>query len=351
LIRLKIEALLEGWGGGFKGNHNAYYDIISVQNLLVSWQEFLCGKRKRKDIAEFSLYLTDNIFTLHKELTDRTYRHGPYQAFKINDPRPRDIHKASVRDRLLHHAIYRILYPYFDNKFIFDSFSCRIDKGTHRAIDQFRKYGRIVSRNHSRTAWVLKCDIRKFFASIDHDILKDILRHNIVSIDTMWLLGETIDSFHTENKFGKGLPLGNLTSQLFANIYMNGLDQFVKRTLKIKHYIRYADDFVIFHKSRVYLENLIPKISKFMDIELKLSLHPDKVSIKTIASGVDFLGWVSFQHHRVLRTSTRRRMFNKLGHELTEKSSASYLGLLSHGNAYELSKRIKIEFRHNQNRY
>lgn len=144
-----------------------YHNIISIENLLAAWREFLHGKRSRKDVAQFSVHLTDNILSLHRELADKTYHHGPYKAFRINDPKPRDIHKASVRDRLLHHAIYRILYPYFDTKFIFDSYSCRRGKGTHRALDRFRDYARKVSKNHTQTVWVLKCDIKKFFANID----------------------------------------------------------------------------------------------------------------------------------------------------------------------------------------
>ncbi len=314
--------------------------IISVENLLVACREFLNGKRKRDDVATFCLHLTDNIFALHRELKQKTYKHGTYFAFKISDPKQRDIHKASVRDRLLHHAIYRILYPYFDKLFISDSYSCRKDKGMHKAINQFRKYGRKVSRNNTRTAWILKCDIKKFFASIDHAVLKEILEKYIEDEDILWLLSQIIDSFHTGDNCQVGLPLGNLTSQLFINIYMNEFDQFAKHKLKIKYCIRYADDFVIFNESKQYLEVQIPKISEFLENCLKLSLHPDKLYIKTLASGVDFLGWVHFPHHRVLRTSTKRRMFNKLKRKRTEESVVSYLGLLEHGNTYKLAKRI-----------
>jgi len=271
----------------------------------------LRGKRERLDIAEFSLYLTDNIFMLHTELVGKIYRHGFYQEFKISDPKPRVIHKAIVRDRLLHHAIYRILYPYFDRLFISDSYSCRRKKGTHRAINQLRKYGRKVSANNTRTAWILKCDIRKFFANIDHAILKEILQKHIKDKNIMWLLSEIIDSFCANGNFGVGLPLGNLTSQLLVNIYMNEFDQFAKRKFKLKYYIRYADDFVILSQDKSYLENQLPKISEFLENRLKLRLHPDKVFIKTLASGVDFLGWVHFPHHRVLRTSTKKRMVKK----------------------------------------
>lgn len=285
------------------------------------------------------MYLIDNIFTLHTALVEKTYRHGLYKAFKINDPKPRDIHKANVRDRLVHHAIYRVLYPYFDRTFIFDSYSCRLHKGTHRAINRFRVYGWKVSLNNTKTAWILKCDIKKFFASIDHKILKDILSKYIEDTNTLWLLGEIIDSFHTENEIG--LPLGNLTSQLLVNIYMNEFDQFMKRVLKVKYYIRYADDFIILHEDRQYLINLLPDISEFLNIRLKLILHPVKVFIKPLNLGIDFLGWVHFAYHRVLRTSTKRRMFNKLKLRHSKAALSSYRGLLKHGNTYQIL--LKLE--------
>lgn len=284
------------------------------------------------------MHLMDNIFALHSELSQKTYRHGPYHAFKINDPKPRDIHKASVRDRLLHHAIYRILYPYFDRKFIYDSYSCRVDKGTHRAINRFRELSRKVSRNDTKTAWVLKCDISKFFASIDHKILKNILGRYIKGSNVIWLLGQVIDSFNTKGKRGVGLPLGNLTSQLLVNIYMNEFDQYLKRILKVKYRIRYADDFVIFHKNKAYLENLTPQISEYLKQKLKISLNPGKVFIKTLSSGVDFLGWVHFPSHRVLRTSTKQRMLKQLKQNQTSETRNSYLGLLKHGNTHKLIK-------------
>jgi len=278
-------------------------------------------------------------------LADRAYHHGPYQAFRINDPKPRDIHKATVRDRLLHHAIYRILYPYFNRKFTFDSYSCRYTKGTHRAINRFREYTRQVSQNQTRTVWILKCDIRKFFANIDHQILINILDYHLNDKEVVNLLTEIINSFNTKDKIGAGLPLGNLTSQLLVNIYMNKFDHFIKRDLKISCYARYADDFVILHEDKKYLENILPEISKFLEEKLKLSLHPDKVSIKTLSSGVDFLGWVNFPHHRIPRTSTKRRMFRNLAGDPKKASVSSYLGLLSHGNTYNLRQKIQKDQR------
>ena len=322
-------------------NHK-YNNITSIENLLFCWQEFLYGKKKRKDVAEFLLHFSDNILALHEELKNKTYKHDGYQAFKINDPKPRDIHKASIKDRLIHHIVYNALYPYFDKKFIFDSYSCRFGKGTHKAINRFRKFGRKVSKNNTKTCLVLKCDIKKFFANIDHTILKNFLDENIKNQHILRLLYEIIDSFNTKNKIDVGLPLGNLTSQIFVNIYMNKFDNFMKRELKIKFYIRYADDFVIFSQDRSFLLELVFKINIFLLENLKLNLNPNKIFIKTLYSGVDFLGWVNFPTHRILRTTTKSRMFRNLEKKFSKEMSASYLGMLSHGNTYKISKKINF---------
>ncbi|MDO8590560.1 MAG: reverse transcriptase/maturase family protein [bacterium] len=318
---------------------HTYEDIISLENLLFAWKEFVRGKQSKKDVLEFSLDLSCDIFKLHESLKNKTYTHSDYKAFAINDPKPRNIHKASVRDRLIHHAIYRVLYTYFDSRFIFDSYSCRNFKGTHRALNRFRDFERTVSRNNRRTCWILKCDVRKFFASVDQNILISILKRHIPSKDILWLLELVIESFNS-GKEGIGLPLGNLTSQLLVNVYMNELDQYIKHELKVKYYIRYADDFVILSHNKEGLEKLLPKISEFLEEKLKLKLHPNKVFIKTFASGVDFLGWVHFPDHRVLRTSTKKRMLRRLTDNPKLKVKQSYLGLLSHGNTEKLQARI-----------
>ena len=287
----------------------------------------------------------DNLINLHNDLKNRRYKHSSYEFFNISDPKPRDIHKASVRDRIVHHAIYRVLYPHFDKKFIADSYSCRLGKGTHKAMNRFRDFAYGASSNHTRTLWVLKCDIRKFFASIDHGVLKGVIARQVDS-DTMWLLGEVIDSFHTENRLGVGLPLGNPTSQLFVNIYMNEFDQFVKNILKANYYIRYADDFVVLSRDKEWLASLISEITLYLRSRLKLELHPKKVSIKTLASGVDYLGWVHFPDHRVLRTATKKRMFRNIKANNRKKETIqSYLGMLSHGNTHIIRKAIQARTR------
>jgi len=317
-----------------------YNDIISFENLLDAWKEFLRGKRGKRDVQEFQYKLSDNILALHAELENKTYRHGGYYAFNISDPKPRNIHKAAVRDRLLHHAIYRVLYPVFDQKFIADSYSCRMCKGTHRAMDRFRDLAYLVSVRHTKTIWVLKCDVRKFFASVDHKVLMSILAKHVSDPDTLWLVEGIIGSFNTQP--GKGLPLGNLTSQLLVNLYMNEFDQHMKHRLKARYYIRYADDFVILSRDREWLEKLIPQIEAFLSERLGLHLHPHKVHIQTFASGVDFLGWVHFSDHRVLRTTTKKRMLNAVARGNSKGSLEAYAGLLRHGNAHALSQKIII---------
>jgi len=315
--------------------HKKFEDIISIDNLLSAWQEFIKAKRNKKDVQMFSFNLMDNIFSLHKDLINHTYKHGRYQQFKVQDPKPRIIHKASARDRLLHHAVYRILYPHIDKTFISDSFSCRNNKGTHKAINRFKQFGRIVSKNNTKTCWALKCDIKKFFTSIDQDILMNILKKHISDEDILNLLEEIIFSFKP-----RGLPLGNLTSQLFANLYLNELDQFIKHKLKIKHYIRYADDFVVLSQDKKYLEAITPIIRHFLETKLKLQIHSDKVLIKTLSSGIDFLGWTHFPSHRVLRRATRDRMFLRIKKNPRLETLNSYLGLLKHGNTGKLIEKI-----------
>ena len=317
---------------------HSFKDIICLENLLEAWKEFIRRKRNKSDVQEFFLKLMDNLFILHEDLNSGKYKHGGYHAFNISDPKPRNIHKASIRDRLLHHAIYRILYPFFDKTFISDSYSCRVKKGTHKAINRFREFAYKVSKNNTRTCRILKCDIKKFFASIDRQVLLGILNSYISDKQIIWLLEEIIESFSV--KPGVGLPLGNLTSQLFVNIYMNEFDQFVKHKLKAKYYIRYADDFMILSQDKKWLLNIIPKIKDFLWGELYLQLHPDKISIRTIASGVDFLGWVNFSDHQVLRNTTKRRMIKKLLLSQPNETLQSYLGLLTHGNTRKLREKI-----------
>lgn len=297
------------------------------------------GKRNKKDVIKFQAELATNISGLYRDLKSKNYTHGPYSVFNISDPKPRIIHKAIVRDRVTHHLIYKELYWHFHFRFIYDSYSCRRNKGTHRALNRFRDFARQVSKNNTRTCFVLKCDIKKFFASIDHQVLIRILERHIADPNILWLIGRVISSFYA-NSLGVGLPLGNLTSQLFANIYMHEFDMFIKQELRVKHYIRYSDDFVILSDDREYLEGLFPRLDTFLKEKLHLTLHEDKVYIKTYGSGVDFLGWVHFSHYRQIRSTTRRKIMRKLRGCPKRETINSYRGLLGHGNTHKLQRQI-----------
>lgn len=299
------------------------------------------GKRHKRDVILFQAELAVNLADLHASLVSRTYQHGPYSAFNISDPKPRNIHKATVRDRLLHHLIYKELYPYFDPRFIYDSYSCRKHKGTHKALDRFKYFAGKVSKNYSRTCYVLKGDIKKFFASIDHNTLLTILHRYITDEEIIELINRVISSFHTTSH-DVGLPLGNLTSQLLVNVYMHEFDMYMKQELRVLYYIRYADDFAVLSDSRDYLMDLLEKCEEFLREKLKLTLHEHKVYIKTYASGVDFLGWVHFPRHRQIRTSTKRKLIRNLRGYPKPQTVTSYRGLLGHGDTYELQRRVGL---------
>jgi retron-type reverse transcriptase len=319
-----------------------------LENLFLAWQEFRNGKKNKPDVQELEFSLEDNLFQLHCELKNKTYQHSHYTAFNVHDPKLRRIHKACVRDRVLHHAIFRILYPIFDKIFIFDSYSCRVEKGTHRAVLRLEQFCRKASRNNNRNIYALKCDIKRFFDSIDQEILLELIQKKIDDKNAIWLIETIIKSFDS------GLPLGNVTSQIFANIYLNELDQFIKHKLKEKYYLRYCDDFIILLEDKKYLEKLIPEIGKFLEQELKLKLHPDKIIIRKLRQGIDFLGYIVLPHHRVLRTKTKRRIFHKLSlkhkmfreklvsRESFGQSLQSYSGILKHCNGHGITRKIKV---------
>ena len=321
-----------------------------MENLLLAWQEFRVGKRKRKDVSEFEMRLEDNLLFLHRELLAGAYRPSPYFSFYITDPKLRHIHKVAVRDRVVHQAVFRILNPIFDRHFIYDSYSSRDNKGTHRAVKRLETFCRKLSRNYHYPVWILKCDIKKFFDSVDHRILIKLISAGFADLQVLGLIELIIGSFHTQT--GKGLPLGNVTSQLFANIYLNELDQFVKHELKVRHYIRYTDDFVNVSRDEVYLESLILKIGKFLFDILKLGLHPRKIICRKFLQGIDFLGYVILPHYIILRTKTKRRMFRKFIQRreelsrglIAEKTYASvfqsYLGTLKHCKGFKIKQRL-----------
>lgn len=339
-----------------EATQSTFDGMVSPENLFRAWEEFRKGKGKRVDVRRFEERLEENILALHRDLTAGTYRHAPYTPFFICDPKQRRIHKATVRDRIVHHAVFAALNPHFEPRFIAHSFSCREGKGTHQAVDALERMLRSVSRGGEHPCFALKCDVRQFFASMDHDVLKGLLRRHVTNERLLAIADEVIGSFPgdaTPELRRRGVPIGNLTSQLFANVYLNPFDQFVKHDLRVKHYVRYTDDFVVVASRRNELDSLLPGMQTFLRERLRLELHPRKVSIRTYRQGVDFLGYVLRPHHRVLRTKTKRRMYRMIrvradearmglrSEESVERSLQSYCGVLSHADGFGLTQRIR----------
>ena len=331
-------------------SENLFEQISRPVHLFKAWDEFKKGKGNKPDVLQFEQNLERNIFQLHRDLRDKTYVHEEYKGFFISDPKRRHIHKASVRDRVLHHAIFKALNPIFEPTFIATSFSCRIGKGTHKGVAAVEHMIRQESKNYTHTCYALKCDVKKFFDSIDHEILLSMLARKIRSTNTMWLLQKVIGGYRSksENECARGVPIGNLTSQLFANIYLGELDHYMKHTLKVKKHVRYTDDFMVVSQDSSYLTNLLTPIKDFLRQELKLELHPEKVMIRKAIRGIDFLGYVIFPHHILLRKRTKRRIERKLCEkallcksenlpkESFMQSWNSYCGVLSHANTHKL---------------
>jgi len=343
---------------------NLFNNLIAPENLFSAWEEFRRDKKKKADVLIFEKNLEQEIFALHRELESHTYCHSGYTGFYISDPKRRHIHKANVRDRVLHHAIMGTLYPLYEKTFINNSFSCRIGKGTHKGVHALRSMLYKASKNNTRNVYILKCDIEKFFDSINHEVLISILNLKIKDPDLMNLLKEVIESFSSGRStlFDRcGVPIGNLTSQLFANVYLNVFDQFIKNEMKIKHYARYTDDFVIVSEDKDYLVNLIPKINYFLEDKLKLRIHPNKISITRFNKRIDYLGYVLFPYFTLIRKRTKKRVLRKINEkvllykkseiskEQLDSTLMSYLGILSHADAHRFSQKLKNDYFFNVN--
>lgn len=300
--------------------------------LAAAWRKFSRGKCSRADAKAYRVSLSQQLDALVYELCARTYRHGSYTAFTVQDPKTRRIHKAAVRDRIVHQLLVDILEPVFEPRFIHDSFSCRHGKGTHAGVARLRTLLGRASRNDSRTVYALKCDIRQFFASVDLAVLRECIAHRIESEEVPWLVDEVLGSF------SPGIPLGNVTSQLFTNVYLHELDWFVKQQLGVRHYIRYCDDFVMVLDDPGQIPDILRRIDEFVRERLRIELHPHKVSVRTWRQGIDFLGYVLKPHATLVRTKTARCLVRRA----TQANINLYLGVLSHADSYELSQVLRL---------
>lgn len=325
--------------------------MTSLSHLFECWYYFRRGKRKRKDVQFFERYLEDNIFQLREDLITFQYRHDRYEHFYVSDPKQRHISKATVRDRLVHQMVYAVLTDVFDKTLFFHSLSSRSGKGTHLGVIQLRKMIRKVSKNGTAHCYALKMDIRRFFDSIDHGILKRLIRRTVLDEKALIIIDRIIDGFMVTK--GVGIPLGNVTSQLFANLYLHELDTFIKHALQERFYLRYCDDFIILSTDVHYLRSLISIIGDFLKKNLRLELHPKKVTVRKLSQGIDFVGYVLFSKYILLRNRTKQRMKRRLNEayvrylqgDITpvamDQRLQSYLGILSHANQHIVSQTIK----------
>lgn len=350
-----------------------YDKICEYEHLYQSHLEARKGKRYRDDVMLFTDSLEENLIELQNELIWQTYRVGKYRPFYVREPKLRLVMALQYRDRVVQWAIYKELYPFYDRMFIEDSYACRRDKGTHRAADRLQYWLRQVSRKPGEW-YYLKLDISKYFYRVDHLVLLDILSRRIKDQRLIWLLREIINSEDT--RFGLpagvspedcpeedwlsdvGMPIGNLTSQLFANIYLNELDQLCKHDLRLHYYIRYMDDVIILSDDKRELAELKVIIENFLKDFLHLDLNK-KTTIRPCRDGIDFVGYRMWATHRKLKKQTARRMIRNVkriceniaagetSKEELERVAASYNGILQHCNSYGLRNKLnEIYFRY-----
>ncbi|MFA6429146.1 MAG: reverse transcriptase/maturase family protein [Patescibacteria group bacterium] len=332
-----------------------YYELVTAENLFSAWYAFRKGKQNKWDVMEFERNLEDNIFQLLDELNTKNYKHRGYSTFHVYDPKFRIINKACVRDRVVHHLVYDFLEPIFQPTFIHHSYACQKEKGIHKAVEELSDALRQASCNDTRQLWSLKLDIKKFFDSISQDVLLQLLKRKIKDQDTLWFFEEIIQSYHSTQGLGIGLPIGNLTSQIFANIYLSELDYYAKCTLHERYYFRYADDFIFLHHNRAYLEQIEADVKSFVTERLRMTVHPGKISYRKFTQGIDFVGYVLLPHYRVLRTKTKQRMFKKVMGKVRkynagtldewslDQCTQSYFGLLTHCSGYRMKERLQNE--------
>lgn len=337
-----------------KTYNNLWQNLCNYENLESAFRKARKHKTKKLYVIEFEKNLKENLLQLRTELLLYAYRPRPLETFILRDPKTRKISKSDFRDRVVHHALCNIIEPIFDKSFIHDSYANRKGKGTLKAIGRFDCFKRKVSKNNTRKCFILKADIKHYFETVDHNTLLEIINKKIKDSNVLWLIKKILQNYQTK-EHGKGMPLGNLTSQFFANVYLNELDQFIKHELKAKYYIRYVDDFIIPNNSRIILLDYKEKINEFLKT-IKLELHPDKTKIVSINRGVSLLGFRVFTYHKLLKKSNIRKMENKLlrFREQFENNKTKYdkiyagiegwLAYAHHGNTYELRKRFLKKF-------
>ncbi len=318
---------------------NLYQELCSKENIALAFKKAQKRKSRKPYVIEFKNNLDENLKILRDKLLSDEYQPKPLRTFVIRDPKVRKIRKSYFVDRIVHHAICNVLEPIFEKRFIHDSFANRKGKGALNAIKRFDRFKRKVSKNNTRNCYVFKADIKHYFDEVSHNILINILRKKVNDERLISLICKILKNH--SNKVG--MPLGNMTSQFFANVYLNELDQFVKHELKAKCYIRYVDDFVILHSDKGILENYQKKIDIFLKERLQLEFHATKSKILLLERGILFLGFRHYPYHRLLRKANIRTMRKKI----TQKDYDSlceflegWMSYANHANTYNLRHKI-----------
>lgn len=341
-----------------KRHGNLWPQIITFENLLLAALKAQKGKRYNPSVLRFNLNREEELVQLQTELTQKTYQPGAYTTFEIETPKKRMISAAPYRDRVVHHALCNHITPVLEKSLIPHTYANRVGFGTHRALKRFTH----LLRSHR---YILQCDIQKYFPSLDHQILKTLICRKIKCPDTLWLIDKIIDNSNPQEPTGhhfpgdtllspldrrQGLPIGNLTSQTFANFYLHGFDHFVSRRLRIP-YVRYVDDFALFSNSPQQLREAQPILVQYLE-QLRLRLHPRKTQLFETGHGANFVGYRVFPSHiRVcsanLRIGRHRLRYNlkqyrqqKLEAATVQQSLTSWLAHLAHADSYRLRHKI-----------
>ncbi len=342
-----------------KTYNNLFPSIYSFEALHGAYLRARAGKRDRFEVQRFEQDLEGNLIQLQNELIWGEYQIGAYRPFKIYEPKERNVAALPFRDRVVQHALVAVIEPLWERRFIADSYACRPQRGTHLGADRAQAMLRKVKREHGKVA-VFKADIAKYFQSIDHAVLKGLLRRRIACKQTLALLAHIIDSANVlHGAPGVGLPIGNLTSQLCANIYLHEIDEFVKHGLREKHYARYMDDFIVVHPDKAHLQRVRSQVEAFLSLRLHLKTnHKTQVFPLSVLRGraLDFLGYRIWTTHRRLRKSSINRIgrtLRTLQRQYAEgrvslarisQSVTSWVAHATHADAFGLRTRLLEKF-------
>ncbi len=321
---------------------NLYQELCSEENIALAFKKAQKRKSRKLYVIEFKNNLDKNLKLLRLELLSEIYSPRPLRTFIIREPKTRKIKKSYFKDRIVHHAICNILEPIFEKRFIYDSFANRKGKGNLNAVKRFDKFKQKVSKNNTRNCYVFKADIKHYFDEVNHNTLINILRGKIKDERLISLISKVLKN-HSDTV---GMPLGNMTSQFFANVYLNEIDQFVKHKLRVKYYIRYVDDFVILHNNKNTLEGYKESTNIFLKDRLQLETHPTKSKILLLKRGISFLGFRNFFYHRLLRKANILNMKRRIT-QIAQRDYDSlceylegWMSYANHADTYNLRQKI-----------